>query len=391
MIQETEHALGQQLLRRRQDLTASAEQVAAWADLPPDRLEEIERGSAMTPWELEAICRALAVDSGALARGDDRNPRRSVARFREAATEGDLQPRDLRLLALAAEVGRIGGFLAEALDHSPSALRQFREPRPVREDQEPWRQGYALGQRARGALTATAGAIPDVEARFVRLGIHVAKVPFEASHLEAASFWEPGSLPVILINPEAPAARSTLSRRALLAHELCHLLHDSGERDLTTQLTWDDPRHAYGRAVEQRARAFAPAFLAPCDQVQHWFRSGEGQRLRKPERKVEELARRWGFSFTGAVWHAKNCRILQPGTAERLSQQGPGPGFERHSWEEEFESGRGAEDVVSPPGLPDPSRAPSAIVRGLVGSLALKAAATGVISEGRAEEILSWE
>lgn len=391
MTPETGHALGHKLQRRRQDLAASAEQVAAWAGLSPDRFEEIEGGRAMAPWELEAVCRALAVDSGALARGDDRNPRRSVARFREAATEGDLQPRDLRLLALAAEVGRIGGFLAEALDQSPSALRQFREPRPVREDQEPWRQGYALGQRARGALTATAGAIPDVEARFVRLGIHVAKVPFEASHLEAASFWEPDSLPVILINPETPAARSPLSRRALLAHELCHLLHDSGERDLTTQLTWDDQKHAYGRAVEQRARAFAPAFLAPCDQVRHWFRHGEGRRLRGPEAKVEELARRWGFSFTGAVWHAKNCRIIQARTAERLGRQGPESGFERHSWEEEFESGRGGEDVVSPLGLPGASQVPSAVFRGLVGSLALKAAATGVISEGRAEEILSWE
>jgi len=299
------------------EMTATREQVAQWSGLPEARVTQIEAGDSMAAWEFEELTRGLAVDSGALTRGGARSPRRSLARFRTAAGQISLEAADLRLLALAAEAGRIGGFLARDLS-VPIRLEDARRAHPVQEDTPPWKQGYLLGEAARRRLVPTSGPVPELERVLGELGIHVARVTFQADELEAASFWEHGAMPVILVNRSSSAARSSLSRRALLAHELCHLLHDSGEQDLTTQVTWSEGAAGWNEDVEQRARAFAPAFLAPRDEVGHWFRAGEGRSIRKPEGKVKALAKRWGFSLKGAVWHAKNCQIIKQSTAEHL-------------------------------------------------------------------------
>ena len=43
-------------------------------------------------------------------------------------------------------------------------------------------------------------------------------------------------------------------------------------------------------AVEKRARAFAPAFLAPPDEVRHWFRSGGGELPEHGARETQTAA-----------------------------------------------------------------------------------------------------
>lgn len=355
---------------------ASPAQVARWSGVPEARVAEIEAGDSMAAWELEELSRALAVDSGALARGEARNARRSLARFRIAADPTFLEPVDLRLLALAAEAGRIGGFLARELAQ-PMRLEELRQSRPIQEHEEPWKQGYRLGEAARSSLVPKPGPIPDLERVLEEWGIHFAGVSFQNDGLEAASVWEHGALPVILVNQSSPAARSSLSRRALLAHELCHLLHDSGEQDLTTQLTWGEGAVGANEDIEKRARAFAPAFLAPRNEVRHWFHAGEGRSLREPEAKVRKLAKRWGFSLKGAVWHAQNCQIIQQPTAQRLVVD---LAQERHDWEQDFERTSSTDDAGEI----------STIFGGRIGSLVEQAAAAGVISEGRAKEILTW-
>jgi len=366
--------LGMRLSQRREEMMASLAQVADWAGLPEERVARIEAGDSMAAWEFEELSRALAVDSGVLARDKARSPRRSVARFRTAAGQTALHAADLRLLALGAEAGRIGGFLARELAH-PIRLEDTRQPHPVQEGEPLWKQGYRLGEAARRRLVPGSGPILDLEATLESLGVHVGRVSFHADDLEAASFWERGAMPVVLINRSSSAARSSLSRRALLAHELCHLLHDSGEQDLTTQLTWGEGAAGWNEDVEQRARAFAPAFLAPRDEVRHWFRAGEGRSIHQPAGKVRALAKRWGFSLDGAVWHAKNCRIIGASDARHLVIE---LSRDRHDWERDFESERTELEGVS------------SIFAGQIGRLAKQAAAAGVISGGRAKEILSW-
>lgn len=381
-ISTLSETLNERLRRRREELGASVDKAASWAGLDPERLEEIEGGAPLQSSELDAVCRGLAVDSGALARGGDRSPRRSVARFKAAAWV-DPEPEDFRTLSLAAELGRIGGFLSERTGN-PSRLADLRAPEPVSGTSEPWRQGYLLGENARRVLEPRTGPIVDLEALLRSWRVHVARVELSSPHLDAASLWERGSLPVILLNTRSSRLRSSLSRRALLAHELCHLLHDSGDRDLTTQLSWSEHAGNYEDEVEQRARAFAPAFLAPRDEVRSWFRAGAGKRIHDPERKVEALARHWGFSLRGAVWHAKNCGIIQARTAEALSRSVPEG---EHSWADEFEV---AEPDSEGPALETFGDGISPFARGLLADLAAEAATAGVISAGRGREIVTW-
>ena len=374
-------ALNLRLRRRREEFGASLREVADWAGIPARRLREIEGGSALGSWEFEALCRGLAVDSGAVARGLDTSPQRSVARFKTADWV-DPTPGDFRILSLAAEVGRIGGFLARQLDR-PSRLVALRSPLPLSGSSEPWEQGYELGESARRELAPQSGPIKDLEGLLNEWGVHVARVEFSAMALDAASLWENESLPIILLNARSIRVRSTLSRRSLLAHELCHLLHDSGVRNLTTQLSWSNQVGNYAAAIEQRARAFAPAFLAPRTEVRRWFAVGPGRD--DAAYKVEALARRWGFSLRGAIWHAKNCRIIQAKTAERL---GLTTVDQEHPWSGEFEQGHQGDSMKADRQWGS-EIAP--LARGLLASLITEAATQGVISEGRGHEIITWK
>jgi Zn-dependent peptidase ImmA (M78 family) len=379
MSEKTQETLGTRLRRRREEFGASVVQTAGWADLEPERLARIEGGSPSASWEFEAICRALAVDSGAMARGLDRTPRRSVARFRSAPWE-EPAPEDFRTLSLAAELGRIGGFLAQEVDR-PSRLSSLRSPEPINEHEEPWRQGYRLGELARRAMAPQSDPIRNLEELLTDWGVHIARVAFSSTELDAASLWETDSIPIILLNTRSIRSRSALSRRALLAHELCHLLHDSGERELTTELSWNEGWGNYSTRTEQRARAFAPAFLAPRDEVKHWFKAGSGSRIRLPESKVRRLAERWGFSLRGATWHAKNCGLISPQTAKELDRHSSDLD---HGWSADFEQPIGEADGPLSGGEIAP------IADGLLSMLVAEAAAKNVISEGRGREIVTW-
>lgn len=374
-------SISDHLKARRMAFGASVAQTAEWARLDPERLREIERGSPPTSGEYESLCRALAVDSGALARGLDRSPKRSVARFKAASWVSPTAT-DFRTLSLAAEIGRIGGFLARETDHQ-SPLATLRHPEPIRARLDLWKQGYQLGENAHRAFGLPPGPILDLEGVLMGWGIHVVRIEFSSEYLDAASLWESGALPIVLLNTRSTRSKSTLSRRALLAHELCHLLHDSGENDLTTQLSWTEGSGNYGEQVEIRARAFAPAFLAPRDDVRHWFRSGSGKRLSDPAAKVEHLARRWGFSLRGAIWHAKNCGIIKSRTAEELSATSVDHG---HSWSQSFETESRQESAAHGTS----ARETSPLASGLMLKLVEDAVASGVISEGRGREIATW-
>jgi Zn-dependent peptidase ImmA (M78 family) len=291
---------------------------------------------------------------------------------------------DLRLLALASELGRMGGHLLDLAGHTP-LVSSLRQPRPVSAREEPWKQGYSLGEAARRVCKPATGPIRNLESILRSLGVHVADVPFSDRQLDAASLWEPGAVPIILINSSSAGAARTLPRRAALAHELCHLLHDSGENDMTTQLSWDEER-SHGGAVEQRARAFGPAFLARPDDVRTWFRRGRGRNLSDPRSKVVKLAERWGLSYFGAIWHAKNCGIIQSRTAHDLKEASA---TEPQPWAKHFEIERQSA-LARLKFSHDEMIEISDLGRGLIAELAADAATAGSISQGRAREILAW-
>src|SRR5207245_3855952 len=117
-------------------------------------------------------------------------------------------------------------------------------------------------------------------------GVDVALVSVDARRMESARLLEPGSAPVILLNKNSSRVLYPLSRRAILAHELCHLLHDGGERELAI-ISREEGLDNSG--IEKRANGFAPNFLAPKEWVS--VKSSESRSI------VLELAETWGLSF----------------------------------------------------------------------------------------------
>jgi len=376
----TDSELGQRLARRREEFGISSEIAAQWASLPADRIASMERTGQMEPWEFHRFCQALAINPGTLLQGLERSPRRSVARFRAAAGPSQTAAIDVRLLAVAAEVGRVLGSLAGMLS-IPIAAQQLRQSVGVSDTESAWKQGYRLAEAARSRSGIIQGPIADLEKSLITLGIHVAHASFSSEDLDAASLWEPGAVPVILLNQKSPRVDYLLSRRAVLAHELCHLLHDVGEADVTTEITG-------GRrtdSAEQRARGFAPAFVAPRDSVRQWARTTVGKT--NSRNLVRLLARHWGLSRDGAVWHAKNCGLITPRMADDLYRE---RGAAESRWISNFEGGRsgGVYLLLSLPDVIGEDVSP--LWAGLGAEIVRRAYEAGTISAGRAREILSW-
>lgn len=369
----------QRIRRRRKDFGASIGEMAKWATLPVERWKAIEAGESLSVAELGQVAKALAVDPGTFLRGEERNARRSVARFRQAADSiPGRRTLESRTLALAAELGRIGGGLYRLLG-KPLPLSEIRQTAPVAKTEEPWRQGYRLGEAARRSLGIPVGPIVNLQTTLEGLGVHVATLDFSEPVVDAASLMEDGAMPIILLNQSSPRIEPSLPRRAAMTHELCHLLHDAGEQNLETRLSGYDPSLDDG--VEQRARAFAPAFLAPRDEVRHWFGSGGGKRLTHPQSKVRALAKRWGLSWGGAVWHAKNCRLIPAAAVEGLKKEGV-----QQDWQADFERRQEhRSERLAIEGMKLGS-----LCMGHLAELVVEAYEAGVISRGRAREISVW-
>jgi Zn-dependent peptidase ImmA (M78 family)/transcriptional regulator with XRE-family HTH domain len=368
----------QRIRERREAFRAPVSEMARLAGLSEGRWAEIEAGGAVSVADLGPICKALAVESGALLRGEEKDPRRSVARFRQATPLSNSSLLELRTLSLAAELGRIGGALYGLLGRS-IPWSEVRQLRPVDLRKEPWRQGYSLGARVRRLLNVPAGPIFNLQKTLEVAGVHVATLRFSGPQIDAASLVEPEAMPILLLNRESPRIGQVLARRAAMSHELCHLLFDAGEGQIETRISLNEGDAIEDDPIEQRARAFAPAFLAPPDEVRSYFRAGGGKFTTEPEDRVLALAKRWGLSWLGAVWHAKNCELIPADTAQALAAaRGP-----RLDWQAGFEEETTKVDLHE--GL-----VATELTLGRIAILVVEALEEGEISEGRAREILDW-
>jgi Zn-dependent peptidase ImmA (M78 family) len=363
--------IGLHVHRRREQFGFSGSQLAALAHMETARLEAIEAGAVLSTHELASLADALAIDPSKLRAGDMDDIYRSVVRFRSAEGGKPLSPGDLRLLARGAEAGRMTAWLKGLLNEPASELLTTRQVQGVTSRSTPWQQGYKLGEAARLRLAPTpVGRLDSIQKLLEKVGVHVAFVAFESSHIEAASLFEPQAAPVILLNTSVTRNRYALSRRAILAHELCHLLFDGGQRHLLTQISWEND----ASPTEQRANGFAPSFLAP----KKWVRV----HAKEPLEIVQELAERWGLSFEGAAWHAKNLRFITPDAAEHLWRISDRPRIQTQvepdlvrTSPEQF----GIDVEITP------------LANGLLSELALRACAEGAIDRQRAAEILSLQ
>jgi Zn-dependent peptidase ImmA (M78 family) len=375
-------SLGRLLRERREAFGADLNEAAQWCDRTPEWLADKESRDDLSSTDFERICRGLAISPAALLAGEGDSPTRGVARFRSSLQDSDMfEPHDLRLVAAASEVGRILADLLTMQGKGPS-FDKYRRIRGLSNSLDPWEEGYRLGEAAREQLVPCSGPIAHLEHSMNDGGIHVARVEFRTNGIEGACAWESGAVPVILLNNRARRVGYSLSRRAILAHELCHLLHDGGEADIATRATCSEKTGNYAQALEQRARAFAPAYLAPPNQVREWVKTVAA--AEPPTEAVIKLASHWGLSFEGAIWHAKNCGIIEPEIAEKLAATD----FQPILPSDDFDSYDNSLSLLK--GYPELPEHPPPLMSGWAAKLVVEALRDSVISAGRAKELLAW-
>ncbi len=295
--------LGTRIKRWRTRLGYTTEVAACRSSIPVDFWRLVEEGEASpSAFQLHQMAAAIDADPGQLVQGTGPvgDPVTGATRFRAAAGLAGVAAHDRRILARAAELGRISWFLREAL-----RLPRFDGSQSTPLRGEPWEQGYTLGVAARTALGLGRSPIPAVIPAFASSGIEVVVAKFSESSIEAASVNEPGASPVVIINSTGRRAAAR-ALRSSIAHELCHIMHDANDGNIVTNISRADHREDQ---IEARANGFAPAFLAP---------PSAAMRGMAREDLVQHLVAEWWFSVEGACWHTKNILSLSQRAGREL-------------------------------------------------------------------------
>jgi Zn-dependent peptidase ImmA (M78 family) len=123
----------------------------------------------------------------------------------------------------------------------------------------PGEQGSRLGEKACELLGGDGGGWVDVDWVVKNLDIAVSEIELSDDAVRAVSIFGPTQRPHIFSNSRTWWGQSSGVRRFTLTHELCHLLFDREYGDELAIATgpWAPV------AIEQRANAFAAAFLMP--------------------------------------------------------------------------------------------------------------------------------
>jgi len=123
----------------------------------------------------------------------------------------------------------------------------------------PGEQGSRLGEKACELLAGETGSWIDVESIAHSLRLSISEMPFSDTEVRAVSVFGPTQRPHVFRSTNTRWGRSPEVARFTLAHELCHLVLDRehGDELAIASGPWAP------LAIEQRANAFAAAFLMP--------------------------------------------------------------------------------------------------------------------------------
>ena len=176
-----------------------------------------------------------------------------------------------------------------------------------------FRIGYNLAEEARRILRLGESPIESLRDLVEkRLGIPViqARLPGRIAGATVATTDEDGKEVRGVVLNTVGDNENVWIRRATLAHELGHLLYDPNTRlnNVRVDSYSDNRKNPEAPAtdfVEQRANAFAIAFLAPNDAVKRI------QQAPFSEESVANLMHTFGISYTAARYHISNCHYRQ--------------------------------------------------------------------------------
>ena len=316
ILRETVNATGDALRERREELGLSPKSVMRAARVSQGDVETAELfPHKVSIQKLERIAFALGLDERFLSfKKDPRGDAGLAYRLRTLQTErsgplGAISEGTALLFAEAASIIRVQHRLQNWLGLGVESDRFA----PVEDYGSPgmpaWRVGYNLAERAR--VTLHLGDSPIRSMRELveeRLGIPVvqARLPGRIAGATVMTTNDDGDeVRGVVLNTLGDNSNVWI-RRATLAHELGHLLYDpDGELQSVRVDSYDDSQkdaEAHSTDyVEQRANAFAIAFLAPNEAVR--------QLAPTPvfEEAVSNVMHTFGISHTAARYHIANC------------------------------------------------------------------------------------
>lgn len=316
---------------RRKELGLPIESVAQAAQVEAGIVRQSEIGARdILVQTLEKICFVLGLDERLLAfdktAGADRNLAFRLKTLQQTgAGDPGISAGTVLDFTEAASIIRIQSMLMDWLGYS-SEVGNFQTLGDYGSAQNPaWRIGYQLAAQARNRLGLGQGPVDSMrELVEERLNIPVVQARLNES-IAGATIETQGSrgekVRGFILNTVGENTNVWV-RRATLAHELGHLLYDPSQELNRLRVDSYDAIQAAsevsrdGDFVEQRANAFAIAFLAPLDSVR--------ERTPPPieAAAIREVMETFGISYTAARYHVSNVHHRQyamPGQGQSVN------------------------------------------------------------------------
>ncbi len=327
ILRRTKNSTGNALKQRREELDLPHSSVGKAAEIPEAEVKTAESLPAQVSLtQLEHLAFALGLDERLLAfKQDYRGDTQLAYRLRTLVSEqaqgaGRISKKTALLFAEAASIIRVQRRLHEWLGLQDERSR-FIPYEDYGSSMKPaWQIGYRLAEDARRTLNLGESPIASMrELVEERLGIPViqAQLPKVVAGATVMTADEDGNEARGVVLNTVGENENVWIRRATLAHELGHLLYDPDSRLQRLRVdsyadNQKDPQTQAIDFVEQRANAFAIAFLAPNEAMRHLAPTPIS------EEAVSKVIRKFGISHTAARYHIANSHYRQFDTPSRV-------------------------------------------------------------------------
>jgi len=344
------------------------EDLAEQAHVPMETLmaAEADRGG-LTAAALDRLSYVLAIDPTALKEGRiQRRPTASLF-FRQGAFPDFREDEDRPVVAAAFDRA-LALLEITTLLRRPAGLRARFEPE--KPTPEAAMDGYRLARRVRAALGNETDTIPDMALLLEdQFDILVRTEALTSRRIDALSLKEAQTgASVVILNTASERRANPSTARVDLAHELAHVLFDppNGEINIIVDEESDESRSV--THAERRARAFSAELLMPVEGLRRLLGKPGYEMSKLQALELLDRARR---EFTTPVEIAVNHLVNREYVVHWLRE----PLIE-HARRAEPPRGAGAPQAPVVPRL-------DVLERRVLEALAL-----GLISDGRARELL---
>lgn len=218
-----------------------------------------------------------------------------------------------------ADIGRLVDVVVAShseIIESPKLKRMVRHEPILSALERPWDRGYELAIALHEALSSAylEKAPVDIEQLFNDFDIATTDITLDDNTIRAIAIAGEKFRPTVAINANY-RFQERHPRRFILAHELCHLLHDRthGVRLALASGPWAPVD------IEKRANAFAAMFLMPPDLVELIVREDSLELDSIPD--LWKFCERLQVSFSSAVEHLCNLGFIDELTRDAMKQQ----------------------------------------------------------------------